>query len=194
MYSLRLDSNQFNDPTTVQALADSVSQMTALRSLGLSNCSLSGEGSAALVIALGHLPSLTELKLDTNKFDHPTTGLALAASVSQMKALQSLRLESCHIDDITAVHIAEAAVNSPQLQFLWLQVNHITRHGRRRVEEICLGRVEDVELDGQKAPSEGQCGSLCDGGHNELFYQRPLSHDNTDSSDDDNLCLWSSDD
>ncbi|KAI0214264.1 hypothetical protein LSAT2_000644 [Lamellibrachia satsuma] len=62
---LGLDGNQFDNPTAGQALADSLSKMTALQRLSLNGCKLSSEGTEALANALHHLPQLTTLRCGT---------------------------------------------------------------------------------------------------------------------------------
>ncbi|KAI0238967.1 hypothetical protein LSAT2_010278 [Lamellibrachia satsuma] len=64
--------------------------MTALQRLRLNACRLSSEGTEALADALHHLPQLTELGLDGNRFDNPTAGQTLADSLPKMTALQRL--------------------------------------------------------------------------------------------------------
>ncbi|KAI0214398.1 hypothetical protein LSAT2_000525 [Lamellibrachia satsuma] len=121
--TLCLDGNRFDNPTAGQALADSLSKMTALQRLSLNACRLSSEGTEALADALHHLPQLTELGLDGNRFDNPTAGQTLADSLPKMAALQRLSLNRCNLSSEGTEALADTLRHLPQLTTLWLNFN-----------------------------------------------------------------------
>ncbi|KAI0236118.1 hypothetical protein LSAT2_013313 [Lamellibrachia satsuma] len=124
-----------------------------------------------LARGLHQLTALEDLNLNGNTVD-PAAGAALGRGVSKMIGLKTLWLMCCHIDDVTAVSIAEGAADLPRLQTLLLNSNQISPRGEERVKEIIGGRVRRVELYYQEPP----------------FYRRPLSHD-TVSEDNNWWCL-----
>ncbi|KAI0241491.1 hypothetical protein LSAT2_025536 [Lamellibrachia satsuma] len=121
---LRLDGNPFCDPTTCQALAGNVSKMTALRTLSLSSCQLSGAEAKALAFALRHLPQLEELSLCQNNLNGQTTGQTFIDSVSQMTDLRALSLDRCELSGTTIKALVVALSHMPRFTKLSLNSNN----------------------------------------------------------------------
>ncbi|KAI0230065.1 hypothetical protein LSAT2_019542 [Lamellibrachia satsuma] len=169
----------------IEALANALHQLPLLTELGLSDCDIPANAMMALAGGLQHLTALEELSLENNMID-AAAAASLCRSLSQLRQLETFRFQGCHMDDTVSVDIANVAHKLHRLDDLGLVKNHITDDGVERVKEIWGRRRECVNLCSQEPPSE-RCGSRCDGGLYELFYRRPLSHDNSDSDDNDNL-------
>ncbi|KAI0217829.1 hypothetical protein LSAT2_030431 [Lamellibrachia satsuma] len=120
---LKLDSNTFDDSSTGVALAGNVSKMTALETLGLNGCKLSGASTKALAIALHQLPQLRKARLDSNLFGDPSTGQALVDAISKMTALQELSLNGCKLSGTEVNTLAVALCHLPELIQLSLDSN-----------------------------------------------------------------------
>ncbi|KAI0210856.1 hypothetical protein LSAT2_004365 [Lamellibrachia satsuma] len=147
----------------------------------LQGCHIPAAGLGALAVELQHLTALKTLNLSVNTFDSAAAA-ALGRSLSLLRQLKTLGLWGCHMDDEMAVDIAEGAANSPRLQYLGLDLNHISRRGRRRVRAICRGRVEACTPGATQEPPSEDCGC-------ELFHQQ--HNDWEDNSDNHRTCCIS---
>ncbi|KAI0222399.1 hypothetical protein LSAT2_026359 [Lamellibrachia satsuma] len=144
----------------------------------LGYCHIPAESISELARGLHQLTALEDLNFSWNNFD-VAAGAALGRSLSRLRGLEHLRLVGCHMNDNTAVHVAECVAYSPGLQTFDLQMNHISRPGVERVKEIIGGRGRLVELDYQEPPSDEDCGRLCDGG----LWQADSSSAGTNTAD-----------
>ncbi|KAI0240276.1 Protein NLRC5 [Lamellibrachia satsuma] len=177
-------SNTHISPVELEAVMF-IFQKSNITSLMLERCHIRAAGMEKLAVEIQHLTALKHLVLGFNIMDD-AAATALCRSLSLLKQLETLRLWGCHIDDDMAVDIAEATVNSPRLQHLWLFGNHISRYGRQGVKAIYRWRLRRVHMNGQEPPSEN-CGC-------ELFHQQhndqSISH-SEDSSDNHCTCAIS---
>ncbi|XP_004627881.1 NLR family CARD domain-containing protein 3 isoform X1 [Octodon degus] len=132
--SLRLDTNQFQDP--VMELLGSVlsGKDCRIQKLSLAENQISNKGAKALARSLLVNRSLTTLDLRSNTIG-PQGAKALADALKINRTLTSLSLQSNTIKDHGARSMAEALATNQMLSALHLQKNAVGPQGAQQMAE-----------------------------------------------------------
>ncbi|KAI0209016.1 hypothetical protein LSAT2_006274 [Lamellibrachia satsuma] len=97
MKVLDLSKNDMSNPSTGQALGESLNVMHQLQNLGLKGCHLNGTGTSSVVVGLSQCSQMKMLDLSENDFGGNEAFTALLENVRNMKNLQDLSLAKCQL-------------------------------------------------------------------------------------------------
>ena len=128
---LNLSGNTLMDSVSgIKSLGKLVAQTTNMRSLFLSNSSLTDEGLQSFVEGMANCCSLTQLYLSYNR-SITANGLESLSSLFQAELCSMRTLELCgiHLGDDGAAALANGLIGNKSLQTLKLNVSSITARG-----------------------------------------------------------------
>ncbi len=138
-----------SDATALALLRPPAPALAQLRTLELGTCGIrDGDAVAALAAALGRLPGLQHLVLDSDRWSANGNRLsgrgaaALAPALRALADLRSLRLESCDVHAAAAAALAPAIGALTRLTLLSLSSNGIGDPGAAALAPALAGLAE----------------------------------------------------